>query len=297
MVKGPDATHSAALHEMVAEIHGKAELAWRRWDVVNREEIYHYTSIDAAYNILSDRLLWSSDVLSMNDGSEFRYAVSIVDEVLMSGWNRLPIQLAEYFRPKKLLRIGSTWDMFAVSFCSEPDLLSQWRAYASDSRGVAIGFHLRQLHEFGQASNEFALVPIQYAATELRDEARQMCDFAVQLADSRALPYNEHEVFWSEVALMLLNFSIRFKNPSFAEEREWRTLSLNTDGSAVFRRGTGAKERRYVHVHFHPEIVSQVVVGPLAEANVEARLRQFLDDHGLRHVLVRRSVIPLKAPS
>jgi hypothetical protein len=152
MVKGPDATHSAALHEMVAEIHDKAELAWKRWDVVDREEIYHYTSIDSAYNILSDRLLWSSDVLSMNDGSEFRYAVSIVDEVLMSRWNKLPIQLAEYFRPKKLLRIGSTWNMFAACFCSEPDLLSQWHAYASNGAGVAIGFRVRQLHEFGHTS-------------------------------------------------------------------------------------------------------------------------------------------------
>ncbi len=140
MVRGPDATHSAVLHEMVAQIRAKAETAWKRWDVVDREQIYHYTSVDAAFSILNDQVLWSSDVLSMNDCSEFRYAVSIVHDVLMSRWNKLPIQVAEYFCPRKLLRIGSTWNMFAACFCSESDLLGQWRAYACDGQGVAIGF-------------------------------------------------------------------------------------------------------------------------------------------------------------
>jgi len=280
---------------MAAQIRAKAETVWKRWDLVDREEIFHYTSVDAAYRILNDCILWSSDVLSMNDGSEFRYAVSIVDDVLMSRWHKLPIQVAEYFRPRTLLRLGSTWDMFAACFCSEADLLGQWRAYAADCHGVAIGFQTRPLHAFGSTSNEFGLIKIQYRDAELRDETRQMCDFGLQLADSIVVPYNEAEVFWSEVALLLLNFALRFKNPFFADEREWRALSLNMDDSPVFHRSSGAQERRYVHVHFRPETVSQVVVGPLAETNVEARLRQFLDDHGLHHVVVGRSAIPLRA--
>jgi len=110
----------------------KAETVWKQWDLVDREEIFHYTPVDAAYRILNDCILWSSDVLSMNDGSEFRYAVSIVDDVLISRWHKLPIHVAEYFRPRTLLRLGSTWDMFAACFCSEADLLGQWRAYAAD---------------------------------------------------------------------------------------------------------------------------------------------------------------------
>jgi hypothetical protein len=295
MVRGPDATHSAVLHEMVGEIKAEFAAVLKRWDADDREVVYHYTTINAAYEILKDRVLWSSDVLSMNDGSEFRYAVSIVDEVLMHRWNVLPIHVAEYFRPKKLLRIGSTWSMFAACFCSEPDLLSQWRAYGSASQGVAIGFEVRPLHDFGRRSNEFGLVPIHYSSGELRDETQNICDLALRLVGSRVLPYDESEIFWCEVALVLLNFAIRFKNPSFIDEREWRALTVDAGALEVFCRGSGEQKRRYVHIHLLAETVSRIVLGPLASADAASNLRTFLDNHNLKHVGIARSAIPLRA--
>jgi hypothetical protein len=279
---------------MVDEIKAEFAAVLKQFDVVDREEIYHYTTIEAALEIMKGRVLWSSDVLSMNDGSEFRHAVSIVDEVLMSRWNVLPIQVAEYFRPRKLLLIGRTWNMLAVCICSEPDLLSQWRAYASGCRGVAIGFRVGPLHGFGGASKEFGLVRIHYSSAKLRDAAQRMRDLALRLAGSSVLSYDEAEIFWSEVALALLNFSIRFKHPGFADEREWRAPTLDTGDLQVLCRGSGERTRRYVHIHFPADVVSQIVVGPLASAGTESELRTFLDDHDLRHVAVSRSTIPLR---
>jgi len=294
-VKRADSTNSTALHRCVAQIRAELETIAKPWDAVGREEIYHYTSVSAAYSILKDRVLWASDVLSMNDGSEFIHAVSVVDEVLMELWNVLPIHFAEYFRPKKLLLAGRTWYMFAICFCSEPDLLSQWRTYASNAQGVAVGFWVEPLHEFGGSSHEFALIPIQYDAAQLRDSTRRMCDFALRLAASEPLPYYEVEIFWFEVVLALLNATHRFKNPGFAEEKEWRALSLQTDECPTLQRNVGTEERRYIHLHFRPEMVSQIVLGPLADAVLETQLRQFLDSNGLQHVLIRRSRIPLRA--
>ena len=213
----------------------------------------------------------------------------------MSRWNALPIHVAEYFRPRRLLGIGSTWRIFAACFCSESDLLSQWRAYGSGCRGVAIGFRVRPFQELGGKSSEFGLVRIQYSPAELRETTQRMCDVALRLAASSVLPYDETEVFWSEVLLVLLNFAIRFKNPRFDEEKEWRALTLHTDDSPVFHRGSGDQEkRRYVHVHFCSDVVSQVVVGPLANAGVDSGLRKFLDRQRLQHVVIRRSEIPLR---
>ena len=294
-VKRADSSNSPALHRCVAQIRAELETIAKPWDSVNREEVYHYTSVSAAYSILKHRVLWASDVLSMNDGSEFRYAVSVVDEVLMELWNVLPIHFAEYFRPKKLLLAGQTWYMFATCFCSEPDLLSQWRAYASRAQGVAVGFRVEPLHEFGGSSHEFALIPIQYDPAHLRDATRRMCEFALRLSASAPLPCYEVEIFWSEVVLALLNAAHRFKNPDFAEEKEWRALRLETDECPTFRRSVGGEERRYIHLHFRPEMVSQIVIGPLADAVIESQLRQFLNSNGLQHVLIRRSRIPLRA--
>jgi hypothetical protein len=272
----------------------EVEPIWKKLDAIDREEIYHYTSVSSAYDIMKDRVLWSSDVLSMNDGSEFRYAVSIVDEVLMSLWNVLPIHVAEYFRPKRLLHVGWKWDIFAACFCSDPDLLGQWRAYASNAQGVAVGFRVRPLHEFGGTTKAFGLIPIHYSPDDLREHAQHVCDFALRL-DPSELSYDEVEVFWSEVALVLLNFALRFKNPSFAEEKEWRALTLQTDESPTLHRNAGGQERRYIDLHFSADMISQIVVGPLAHAEVESKLRQFLDGNGLQHVLIHHSGIRLRA--
>jgi Protein of unknown function (DUF2971) len=297
MVRAPDSSHSAALHEMVSELSDTKEAIRKRWDQLESEEIFHYTTGDAALAILNELILWSSDVLTMNDGSEFKHSVSIVDSVLMSRWSTLPVHVAEYFRPKKLLRIGSTWNMFAACFCSQWDLLSQWRAYASNCQGVAVGFRVEPLLEFGGSSNEFGVMPIHYSDDELRYATEHTCDVARRLAASSALPYNETEVFWSEVALVLLGFAIRFKNPSFAEEKECRALTLHADDSSVFSRGSRNNERRYIHLHFKAHMVSQIVIGPLAPRDLESHFRDFLNCDTFRHVAISRSAIPLRSSS
>jgi hypothetical protein len=140
MLAHPDSTNSADLHELVATIKDEAAPFWAEWDSIDREEFHHYTSLDAVRHILTDRVLWASDVLSLNDTSEFKYAVSIVDDELMKNWYKLPIHLAEYFRPQKLLHLGQTWNAFAACFCSENDLLEQWRAYTPNAGGCRLGF-------------------------------------------------------------------------------------------------------------------------------------------------------------
>jgi len=73
MLGPPDSTSSAALQEMVAELKSEAAPFFERWDAVDRQEFYHYTSLGAATEILRSRTIWASDVLSMNDTSEFKF--------------------------------------------------------------------------------------------------------------------------------------------------------------------------------------------------------------------------------
>jgi hypothetical protein len=294
MVGGPDSTSSADLHEMVAQIKAEAVPFWEQWDSIDREEIYHYTSLDVAYKILSAQVLWSSDVLSMNDGSEFKYAVSIVNDVLMNRWNSIPIHVAEYFNPKKLLLIGQTWNAYAACFCSDGDLLGQWRAYTPNADGVSIGFRISPLSELGRESKIFALVKINYSPDDLRKAAERICDAALKLAQSRSLVYDEARVFWSDTVLLLFNFALRFKNSYFCEEREWRILSLNSTESSVMRRNREGREVKFINVGFRPEIVTQIILGPRAVNGSESQLRQFLDSNGFRELSIRRSAIPLR---
>jgi hypothetical protein len=47
---------------MVAEIKAEAFPFFEEWDSMDHEEFYHYTSLTAARSILTNRVLWASDV-------------------------------------------------------------------------------------------------------------------------------------------------------------------------------------------------------------------------------------------
>jgi len=294
MVAGPDSTSSVILKAMVDEIKAEAAPFWEEWDSIDREEFYHYTSLDAVYKILTDRVLWASDVLSMNDTSEFKHAVSVVDDVLMSHWSVLPIHLAEYFRPRKLLLLGQTWNAFAACFCSDGDLLEQWRAYTPSADGISLGFRIESLHELALESKAFALIRVHYSSDDLRKAAERICDAALTLAASRSLVYNETEVFWSEVALLLFNFALRFKHPGFKGEREWRILSLTPAETPFMRRNREGTEVKFISVGFSGEMVTKITLGPRAANASESQLRSFLDKSGFPAVKIHRSKIPLR---
>jgi hypothetical protein len=293
MVGGPDSTHSAALQEMVAEIKSEAIPFFEMWDSIDREEICHYTSLDSARAILTTRVLWASDILTMNDTSEFRHAVAIVDGELMARWSRLPIHFAEYFRPNRLLLLGQTWSAFVACFSSERDFLGQWRAYTRNADGVSVGFRVRGLYELGHSSNSFALIKMNYSSDELREATVRICDVALRMAESRFLPYAESEVFWSEVALLLFNFALRFKHPAFDGEKEWRILSLDPQ-TGIQHRDREGLDIKFINIDFRPELITQATLGPRATSGSEAALRELLDEIGFGEVPILQSTVPLR---
>jgi hypothetical protein len=294
MVSGPDSSNSAELHRMVAELKTQAQLFWDEWDKVDIEEFHHYTSIETALKILASKSLWASDVRSMNDTSEFQYAVSIVNEELIRRWNHLPIHLAEYFRPSSLLRLGRTWNAFAACFSTGNDLLEQWREYADEARGLSIGFKLERFSEMGRSSNRFALVKINYCSNDLRRAVNEICDVALRLTESDSLVSTETEIFWTEIALLLFNFALRFKNPSFRSEREWRTLSLEPSETPVWTRDQQGMIVKYIKVGFEANMVSRITLGPRASNDGKRRVQEFLKNSEFRDAQLCHSGVPLR---
>jgi DUF2971 family protein len=300
MLRGLDSSSSPDLREMVKLIQAEAVLFTDQWDKIDCEEIFHYTSLDIAYKILGGRQLWVSDLFSMNDTTEFKYAIGLIDEVLMSRWNMLPIAVAEDFRPSKLLALSQTSGAFAGCFSSDGDLLSQWRAYppGSNAQGVSIGFRITELGKTAWQSPgysqlpSFSIVKINYYSEDLRNAARRICDAALDLAASRCLIYEETNVFWDKVLLLLFGFALRFKNPSYADEREWRVLKLEPD-KAVHQNREG-KEVKFRCLNFSPKAITKINVGPRAAPETEEQLRRFLADNGLERVKVDRSAIPFR---
>ncbi len=200
---------------MVDQMKVAAGRYWERWDEIDCDEIYHYTSLQAAHKIFESRVLWASDVLEMNDTSEFKYSVEVLHRVVTRLWGPLPIGFSDWFNPRRLLLLGQTWNMFAACFCAEGDLLSQWRAYADDATGASIAFRTRPFDQRARDSQEFALVKIHYPPEELETAVTELCHEVLRLSPNTLIG-REIEQFWGEVALVMYESALLFKIFDFA---------------------------------------------------------------------------------
>jgi hypothetical protein len=218
-MRAPDINSSAELHALVSQIKAGATQFWEQWKTVDGQEgVFHYTAIDTACRILENHVLWSSDVVAMSDELEFTYALSVANRALNERGGVLPVHFTEWFRPRQRLLLGDTWNAFAACFCSDADLLSQWRSYTPNAAGVSIGLQLSELDKVAVETGAFGLSRMNYSPSNLKTAVTKICDAAVSLYLSSSLAGEEIEQFWSEVALLLLNCILRFKNPYFGEE-------------------------------------------------------------------------------
>ena len=108
---------------------------------------YHYTNIAGFISILENRDFWLSNIRYMNDSQEFENGVQICKKILESRICEGNEEIFPYLKglldacasssSKGFFRI-SKQDIFAISFCPNGDLLTQWNFYGNG--GISIGF-------------------------------------------------------------------------------------------------------------------------------------------------------------
>ena len=185
--------------------------------------MYHYCSGDTLLSILRHKTLRFSDVNLLNDAEEgiwgYKIFIEAVNRIIKR--EKIPTTFPEI--PLKWLEdVDKVWSesAFALSsflacFSRDPDSLSQWRAYADDGRGFAIGFSISQLRR----------LPIQILDI-LYDEKRQTKEMIIALG-GLFLEMTEREKFndvpwFRERCILLRATSLGFKNPAWRDEKELR---------------------------------------------------------------------------
>jgi len=94
--------------------------------------LYHYTNIAGLNGIIQSCKIWASDCRYLNDRQELVKALDLF--------------LSKFEGPKReALSKAFQWHSFSRCHCvfslsRSPQVLSQWRTYADDGRGAAIGF-------------------------------------------------------------------------------------------------------------------------------------------------------------
>lgn len=167
--------------------------------------------------------VWATESRYMNDPREFLHGA----EVILRMINRFAAQKAP---PEPLLEIKKKVErhieeklenvrVFCVSFCTNGDLLSQWRGYGDTGGGYALGFQPRFF--FGPSETERP--PIRSLLRVIYDRKQQERLVAMW---ARAVVAGgvsgEDDDFWRFFSEALISF----KDPAYAEEGEWRVVQF-----------------------------------------------------------------------
>lgn len=118
-------------------------------------------------------------------------------------------------------------DLYAFCFCKHPDLLSQWRAYATGG-GYAIGFETDPLSH-ALIRQGYSLFPVDYGPGQslhlCEADLRNLCRALDRCVDELQ---THEEVLLAGAAewlkIVLVSHVATMKHPGFAEEDEWRIL-------------------------------------------------------------------------
>ncbi|MCF8533626.1 MAG: DUF2971 domain-containing protein [Reyranella sp.] len=207
---------------------------------------YHYCSVESFQAICERKTIRFSDINMMNDHMETRWGYRIFElaatEILndKEALKRFPGVNKEFF--DKVDKIIAPLQLYSLptiaSFSKEPDVLSQWRAYADDGRGFAIGFSGAVL-----SAMPVTLLEIQY------DKRRQVDEMKAALLATYMENVDDGNCFgakFRESCQLLAFWKLGFKNPAFMEEKEVRclhALAVERKGNSIRLVDEGGRSR------------------------------------------------------
>ena len=204
--------------------------------------LYHYCSVNTFVSVVKNSNLWLSDAEKTNDTTEMKCLFSKINEVIdqaltlyKSDYSRQVLLQAKDFAFRatenlltKKAHIVKDIKSFLACFSEADDLLSQWRGYGNNGRGMAIGFNAELFRGFVNNSY-FTLTKVIYDQEDTLKFLHTAIDEPIKYAiessiDKETGQYNEEKL---RMSIHLLIFSIwqegfLYKNEAFREEREWR---------------------------------------------------------------------------
>jgi len=113
--------------------------------------LYHYTSDAGLEGIIKSGKLWFTDFFALNDPSELRHGLSIAIDVLKSRATDERPEIATFAKMLERFDIDAGIEaaghFFICCFSGDGDDLGQWRAYADNGQGFALGFDTSSLED------------------------------------------------------------------------------------------------------------------------------------------------------
>jgi hypothetical protein len=248
--------------------------------------LYHYTDGPGLLGILDSGTIRLTDIYGLNDPSEIRHGVemacNVIDEVT-KGQHPAAELFAQQFSDLIQGNVEKLGRVFIACFSRDGDDLGQWRAYAANGSGYAVGFDGPMLEKAfaARGTDQNTTIHIYYDDRVLRGLMERLVRLVLPLL---ALPAGQNvseEVvreFLTTVAtnlsIAVLHTAMLFKHKAYDQEQEYRFLHLRDLGAPIEdlkRRARGASI-----IHFNEfdwkkadaHILREIVIGPAAREDV-----------------------------
>jgi hypothetical protein len=267
--------------------------------------IYHYCNVESFFNIIKSKRMWLSAAHNLNDYKE----VSWLKDKLKERLNKNVINkdtLNDFLDKIEL----SKETPYICSFSKNGDILSQWRAYASDGTGVSIGFNSNAfgLRKQDIPDNNVFFIGSTNLVEVIYDEKVQ--ESIIDNLSSKAIEAiknnrNGDFEYFIDITNEINKVSHFCKNPAFSEEQEVRVIysppalmfNIISDQSngiiskAKYRTSLN-KIIPYVEIKFPLDEsvnpISNIFLGPKCEIN-EGDIYRFMKSEGYKGFTIAKS--------
>jgi hypothetical protein len=277
------------------------------------ELVYQYTNDVGLRGILQNGRIWLTDVFSLNDPSELRHGLSRAQAILTQKAATGPPESKIFAKDFALLDKGlhRVAHYFVCSFSEAKDDLGQWRAYADNGRGYALGFDSKALEDaFARTetpTSNNATFPVTYDDSILDGIHLQLIERMfglISLPNGRRLPGDVIVAYMAGLLATLASHALHaglfFKHQAYNNEREYRFLEVHRAEPIPAHE---LRTRPYSLIRYRelnwkgaaPAALKKIVIGPAADPEKSPRfaedcLREFVTGK----VEIVRSEIPYR---
>lgn len=186
--------------------------------------VYHYCSAETLRAILESKRIRFTDINMLNDSYEAKWGYSAFEEAATRLIKRTGVPESAPEMPvaffdsvdEVLSRIQTIAHPFVSCFSSDGDSLEQWRAYADDGRGFAIGFRTSVLQQL-----PVSVLSVEYdRETQIKE---MMAALMTLYFRKNANTKGEQDNFFEDCVLTA-TYMVAFKHSAFRHEQEFRCL-------------------------------------------------------------------------
>lgn len=272
-------------------------------------KLYHYTDLASFIGIVSNNEFWLSNLYFQNDKHEYQLGLNLFRDSLKTFKRK-------YSDNKKITIFLNTLDsglnliencgVYTLSLSEESDLLSQWRGYADNCRGVRL-----ELSAFlEQIEKGVQLLPCLYRNEEHVEYVSYLLEHSINLFNTtkengktNKNDFLEEEKPYSDAIEKAGNYFIStvnvacsiIKHGSFSEEREWRLIVFNSQ--EIYYR----QRSHYIIPYIKKKInnlnhfMTDIMICSSPEKDTTSRsIRFILDNKGFNTTKISESLIPYR---